>query len=439
MTVTGSASPPPGIVLGGPRRAFDVTAYLTVWVVLLFGISAFQVVPGFGAIGSPALLYTLPAVLWWLAARAVPALGLDRSPSAMRVTLLLYGWYLLVSYVVAISRPLTELEHNGAHRGLITTISYIGMALLVLDGIDRLDRLTTLLRRVVWGGAFMSIVAVLQFATGDMFQIPVPGLVWNHELEVETRSVFTRPNGTAMHPIELSVVASALLPLAVHFALHARRGAPRQAAVVAAALIALTIPISLSRSGVLSAITALTIMFFGWGWRRRANAGLLIIGSVPLLWLLIPGLVGSIYALFAWFEQDTSITARIDRVPAVLALVRERPWLGLGNGTWSVEDYFLLDNEVYATLLAQGYLGLLGVVALFVVGILTALWVEHARFATDETAHLGRSLAAGLAAIGVSFFTFDSFAFRILTSLLFLFLVSGAALLRLTNGQPADR
>lgn len=417
------------------RFRIDVVSYLTPWVVLLFGISAFQGVPGFGGIGSPALLYTLPALLIWFAGKAVPEVGLDRSPSVTRTVLLVYGWYLLLSYTVAISRPLTQLEQNGAHRALITSAAMLGMALLVVDGVDRQDRLETLLRRVVWGGAFMSLIAVAEFFTGQSAQPLLPGLVWNHELEVFTRSIFTRPSGTAMHPIELSVVSSALLPLAIHFALHAPRGRSRQAAIAAAGLIAFAVPISLSRSGVLAAVTALAIMFAGWGWRRRANGALVLLGSIPLLWMLVPGLVGSIYGLFSWIGEDTSISARMDRVPAIMSFVRDRPFLGLGHGTWSVEDYFLLDNQVYSTLLATGMIGLGLVATLFITGILTAFWVGHTAHATAETVSLARSLGAGLAAIGVSLATFDAFGYRILTNLIFLFIAASAALFRLNSAS----
>ena len=421
---------------GSRRLRIDVVSYLTPWVVLLFGISAFQAVPGFGGIGSPALLYTLPALLIWFAGKAVPGIGLDRSPSVTRTVLLVYGWYLLLSYTVAISRPLSPLEQNGAHRALITSAALLGVALLVVDGVDRQDRLETLLRRVVWGGAFMSLIAVAEFFTGESAQPLVPGLVWNHELEVFTRSIFTRPSGTTMHPIELGVVSAALLPLAIHFAIHAPRGRSRQAAVAAAGLIAFAVPISLSRSGVLATVTALAIMFTGWSWRRRANGALVLLGSIPLLWMLVPGLVGSIYGLFSWIGEDTSISARVDRVPAIMTFVRQRPLLGLGHGTWSVEDYFLLDNEVYSTLLATGVIGLGLITALFMTGVLTAFWVKHTAQASAETVSLARSLGAGLAAIGVSLVTFDAFGYRILTNLIFLFIAASAALFRLNRATP---
>jgi hypothetical protein len=415
----------------------DVTAYLSLWLALLFGIPAQQVLGPLGAIGSPAFVAGLPVIVWWVSSRAVPELGVFRGPLLLRSILLAHAWYMLVSYAVALSRPTTELELSGATRAAITTVMLTCIALIVLDGIPHLHRLVTLLRRTVWAGAFMGMMGVAQFFTGRDLRFPLPGLVWNRELDaVEQRSIFNRPAGTAMHPIEFSVVAAALLPLAVHFALHAPKGPKRQVAVAAAVLIGLGVPFSISRSGIVALAGALVVMFTGWHGRRRLNGALVLIGSIPLLWLLVPGLIGTLRGMFTWFDDDPSIQSRRDRVPRIIALIRQRPWAGLGNGTWSIEDYFLIDNELYVTTLETGLIGLSLTIVLLSAGILAGLWCAHARFATSETASLGRALAAGITALAFSLFTFDAFHYRILTGVLFLFIGAAGALWRLTSRAP---
>ena len=421
------------------RWQLDVTTYLTIWVVFLFGLSARQVVPGFGAIGSPALLLLLPVAVWWFAGRAVPSLGGDRSPSITRVVLLLYAWYMLATFAISRTRPLTELEMTGSTRAALTTIALTALSLIVLDGIDDIGRLTTLLRRALWGAGFMALIGALQFFTGEAWQLRLPGLTWNAEdlgTGVETRSIFNRPRGTTLHPIEFSVVTAALLPLAVHFAMYSAKGTRRQAATIVAILIGLGVPLAISRSGVLAIFVAIAIMFTGWTWRQRANGALVLLASVPLLWLLVPGLVGTLRSLFTWFDADPSIQARRDRVPRILQQWQENPWFGLGKGTWSIEDYFLIDNEFYVTTLETGVVGLMLTTILLTVGVVSGLAVAKAPYASPEHASLGRAMTAGMAAIIISTLTFDAFHYRILTGMLFLFIGANGALLRLTRHPP---
>lgn len=426
---------PASVAPRAPR--LDVTAYLTVWAVLLFGISAHQVIGPLGSLGSPALLLLLPAVLWWFSMGRPVDTAQHPCVRALRVIVLVYAWYMLASYAVALARPITALESSGSTRAAIMTLGLCGLSLLVIDGIQSTERLFTLLRRVVLLGGFMSAVGILQFVAGDLFQPTIPGLQWLHEADVSGRSIFHRPSGTALHSIEFSVVTAALLPLGAHFSLYLPPGGKRQLTVLATILTALAVPLALSRSGILALVVALGVLFAGWSGRRRLNGLFLLLASVPVLWVTVPGLVGTIRSLFTWWGTDPSIQARIDRVPAIIRQFNQRPWFGLGNGTWSIQDYFLLDNEVYVTTLETGIVGLLLTTALFGTAFVTGLWAAHVRGATGETANLGRAIAAGIAAIGVSLFTFDAFYYRILTGVLFLFIGGTAALVRLTH-RPAS-
>jgi hypothetical protein len=416
----------------------DVTAYLTIWLVLLFGISAQQVLPGVGALGSPAMLIALTAPLLWVAGAVLPHSGLSRDPHPLRLALFVYLAYMIASFAVATSRSLTELESSGAVRALITETAMVGVALLVADGVRDRARLDTLLRRLVIATAFLGCLGIAQFLTGNPLQVRVPGLTWNFIVEgIEERSIFNRPLGTTMHPIELSVVTASMLPLAIHFALNAESLTTRRNMATAAALIAVAMPLAISRSGIVSAVVGLFVLFVGWGWRRRLTGALTVVAFVPVMWAVVPGLVGTFASLFGDAEGDPSVQARIERGPRVMALVRLRPWLGLGNGTWSLEDYFLLDNEVYVTMLETGILGLLLVFALISVGVVAGLLVARLPTSGPGDPSLGNALAASIAALGVSLLTFDAFHYRILTGSLFLLLGSVGALWRLHGTGPA--
>jgi O-antigen ligase len=414
-----------------PRPRFDVTAYLTVWLVLLFAISAQQVVPGIGALGSPAMLLALTTPLLWLAGWMLPDAGMSRGRHPVRPMLLAYLFYLMFSFSVAMRRPLTELEASGALRSLLISCALIGIALLIADGAASRQRLDVLLRRLAVAAAFISLLGVVQFLTGVGVNIRIPGLTWNFlPGGVGSRSIFNRPSATALHPIEFSVITASLLPLAIHYALYDTTRRRRRNMATAAGLIALATPLAISRSGILSLLVGLSLLALGWRWRRRLNGALIALAAVPLLWAVIPGLVGTFVSLFGNADHDPSIQARLDRRPRIMALIRERPWFGLGHGTWSVEDYFLIDNEVYVTTLELGLVGLMVTAAVMLTAVFSCVIVAHLPDASERESHLALAIAACIAAFVISLTTFDAFHYRILTGSLFLLIGASGALWR---------
>ena len=68
------------------------------------------------------------------------------------------------------------------------------------------------------GTAFMCAIGLVQFFTGvDLSTfLRIPGLESLKATQggVRTRSIFNRPFGTALHPIEFGVVAAACVPIA---------------------------------------------------------------------------------------------------------------------------------------------------------------------------------------------------------------------------------
>jgi hypothetical protein len=419
-----------------PPRRIDVTAYLTLWLILIFGVNAEQVVPGFGAIGTPAMLVALPTLVAWLAARTVPTLGLDQGRQPIRVISLLYCWYMLVSFAVAHTRTLSEIEVNGATRAAIGTLALTGIALIVADGITDRSRFITLMRRLVIAAAAMASVGIAQFFTGASLTFTVPGLQWNHTfVGVGSRSLFNRPFGTATHPIEFSVVAAAVFPLAIHFAMRLPPGTARRNATALACLIGLAVPLSISRSGIVTLLVVLLVLGMGWTWRERLQAALLSMIVVPVLWVVIPGLVGTLRSMFTGFETDDSVQARIERIPRVMEHIRDRPWLGRGHGTFNVEEYFLIDNSAYGLAIETGFLGLFALTMLIVTAAALAIGVRHRPFATEDDGSIGQALAAGVLGIFASLFTFDAMSFDLLSGTLFLMIGAIGALWRIT-GSP---
>lgn len=416
----------------------DVVWVTSVFLVLTFGMSARWIVRPFGAIGQPAVFVAGACLWWWVMGRIARDPGLARGPDRIRSVLLSLWWFLLLTYVLSFTRPLTVAETNGSARAVVLFSCLFGVALLIGDGVADRDRLDVLVDRVVTAAAFLALIGIVQFVFGrdPWTAIDFPGLVLNRDsASVGERAIFNRPFATALHPIEFGTVSAALLPLALHRGLHPRvgRGLPGRWGPVI--LLGSAVPMSVSRSAVVSLVVGLLVVAGRWSWRRRAAMSVAGLAFVVWVWALVPGLVGTVLSLFENAGNDPSVTARTDRIPRVLALWEEHPWLGRGFGTYNINDYFLLDNEVYGMLLDTGVIGL-AVWACTMVAVCSLILSATAR-SDAATRHLGGALVACIVALLASTATFDAFAYRILLGSLFVLIGCGAALRRLERASAS--
>ena len=420
----------------GRSPRVDITNFFTLWLVLLYGISANQVIPGMGALGSPALLMAMTTPLVWGLAWFHPQMGLVRDGHPVRAAVGLFFLYHLFSYSVASTRSLTSLEASGSTRSLLTMAAMSGVALLVADGIRDEARLTALLRRVTYAAALFSLHGILQLVTRSLLHVNVPGLQWNAPpMGIADRGAFGRPPATGLHAIEYSVVAGATFPLAIHFALHARTPLQRYVATGCALVIGLAVPLSSTRSGLVSMVVGLLVLFAGWRGRRLLNGILSVLITVPVLWATVPGVVGTFIGMFTGTDDDPSVQARLRVVPRVMEMIRERPLVGLGTGTWSPEDYFLLDNQIYVSSLELGIFGMLLVFGVLALAVVVAATVHAIPRVDAASGHLSLAISASIAAFAVSLVTFDAFHYRILTGTLFLLVGAAGAFWRLNRGS----
>ena len=425
-----------GSVAGVPLRPLevDVVTFLTLWLLLVFFIPSSQTVPGFGAIGQPGLLLSLVAPVWWLASRLVPSMHSAQGPQPIRIALLLYAAYALASFGMAAARPLTTLEMTASTREIMRLFTLVGVALLVADGIHSGERLRVLLTRIVYFTGVLAAIGIAQFFTGETLTPTIPFLEGKPP-EIGFRGGLARALGTARHYIEFAVIVGAMLPLAIHFFLYGRKLQARVAAAIVVALLLLAIPVSLSRTAVVSSVTALLVLGLGWSWRRRINGVLLFLVVLPVVSSTLPGVLDVMIRLFTEADQDSSVQARLSRQSAVTALIRERPWFGLGYGTWTSDGNFLLDNELWRTTLETGYVGIFLVTLLALVACFLAVPAKTSLSATEVDRHLGFAVAGSIAGLFISVITVDAFSYRILTSLLFVLIGTSGALWRFNRGD----
>jgi O-antigen ligase len=418
----------------------DAVSLLSALTFCTFVFPARFVVKGFGAVGTPANVIGIGMLVLWLFARMRGSMpGLRRQP--VRIVVAIYLFIIILTYGTGFSRGMFPDEASNATRFVIGTAAVSGIALFTADAMPNRARMHVLLQRIVFGAAFMGFVGDLEFLTKfDLVSyMQFPGLVINdHLIGFSERGSggFLRVAGTASHYIEFGVVLAMLVPLAIHMAVFAPTRGKRQFNWLLVVTIAVGVPFAISRAAALSMVVAMLVIMSCWTWRARFNALVLAaIGAVGMK-AAKPGLLGTIKSLFLNAGSDPSISGRTTDYGPSFALIRSRPLVGRGAGTFIPTRYRFLDNQILMTTIESGVLGLLALLALFFGGIAMAHRVGKMSL-DPETKHLGYALLAIFMTGFVASFTFDSLSFPIFTTVLFLSLGLAGALWRLD--EPARR
>jgi hypothetical protein len=413
--IGGTAPNDMGATLGsGPG---DLTGIATGYLVLLFLVPARLVVSGVPFNLTPAMVIGYLCLLWWSAAQLTPTLGSARAFQPVRTTVWLFWGALLVSFMAGAMSYLPWEIARRSDRQLVTFLASVGIAAILADGILDWGALERLAYRMVNLAAFVAVIGIMQFTLHvditEFVQIPGTRAVFPLNF-IASRSQFSRPSGTAIHPIEFGVVMATILPLAIHFALtntRDRRAFLRWAPTL---VIAVGMLMSLSRSAILATAFSALVIWSGMNRRQRVASLLIVPVFLAGVRLLVPGLVGTLGSLFTHFNDDPSIQGRTQDYEPGLQHWLQSPWVGNGLGTSTQ----LLDNQYLGALIETGILGLACLITLLISGVLCARGARL-RTADDYLRSLCNALAAAAMVPFVAFITFDAFAFPMCTGLTF--------------------
>ncbi|WP_105969407.1 O-antigen ligase family protein [Streptomyces geranii] len=436
------AKPPERAPRGLLTRRLDATTILTGYLVLAFFVPSNLTLPALGGVGTPANVFALLGLLWylatWLGGRIRPAEG-TRLP---RVAMCVLAVAVLLSYLAEATRDSSHEEVLGADRGLIGLGVWVALVVLVSAGIQERSRLETLMRRLVVLGTVVALIGYYDFfaATNIADSIHIPGLQSSSAgVSVMDRGSFTRPRSTTAQPLEFGGMLALLVPFAVHQAFDPVRrhaGALRRWAPLA--IMAGALPLTVSRTSIVGILIVALVMVPRWRPQRRWAAIGIILGSVAAFKVIIPGLIGTITDLFASFlsNSDSSTQARTVKYSAIVPYLSERPWFGRGFGTFTPDLYFFTDNQYMLTLAEMGIVGLVALLVLFITGIHTGGAIRRlAR--TDSDRELGQAfLASALVALVISA-TFDALSFPMYAGMFFLTLGAGGSYLGFIRREAA--
>lgn len=424
-----------------PRQAsgWDAVTVLTLGMLLTCAFPSSLSIAALGPLGRPGVLWFLGAVLWWEWSQLQRPFPSVAQLKPVRRWLFVFLGVILVSYALTNFVGLAALEARAADSGLIRALSWIGILLIANDGITDRWRLLVFLRRVALIGALMSTLGLVQFATGQSIvsDINIPGFTSGSESgNVQSRAGFLRAAGTASHPLEYGVVLCMSLPLAITLALNEfKRGSVRRWLSVGAILVASAL--SVSRSALIGIAAAIIVLFPSWSKTVRIRAGLAAVAGVGMMYLLVPGMVGTVRGLFTGLSEDASTASRTNSVSAALEVAARTPVMGRGLGTF-LPEYRILDNQYLLLLVELGAAGLISFILLIGAGIYCCERARR-RFADRLMKQLSVAVMASLTAGALTFAFFDAFSFPMSAAYMFLMLGIAGALWRIATVEDSAR
>ncbi|CAM5662418.1 hypothetical protein SAVIM338S_06809 [Streptomyces avidinii] len=425
-------------------RELDATALLTGYLGLAFFIPSNLTLPGLGGVGTPANVFALLALFWYLATWLTGRIRAAPRTRLPRLAMWLLAVSVLASYLSNASRGSSHKEVLGADRGLIGLLVWVSLVVLVSAGIQDRARLDVLLRRTVVMGAVVAAIGYYDFftATNIAEKISIPGLQSSvAQITTLDRGAFTRPRSTTAQPLEFGGMLALLLPFAVQQAFDpVRAHLSRWRRWAPVALMGGALPLTVSRTSIIGALIVVLVMVPRWKPQRRWATFGLLMGSVAVFKVMVPGLIGTITTLFSSFlsNSDSSTQARTVKYSAIVPYLEEHPLFGRGLGTFTPDLYFFTDNQYMLTLAEMGLLGLVALFALFFTGIHQGGAIR--RLAADESdRELGQAFFASALVALVSAATFDALSFPMFAGMFFLTIAAGGSYLgfiRRTAPEP---
>lgn len=298
-------------------------------------------------------------------------------------------------------------------------LASFGIIVVAAETIRTMDDALRYVRAILNGAIFCAVVAAVQFTLQvnpmEWIGLAMPGFGDNGGATVyQVRGAMVRVAGSTFTPIELGVVCSMLLPLAIWRVLYDPAGR-KWMHLAGAALLVFGIAVTISRSGVLGVVVALFVFFPFLP--RAARSWTILAAPTALvgLFMTVPGLMSTLGNALSPSLDDPSLSTRLNNYPRVLRMIEDRPLLGLGPGGYLHENALqILDNQYLNSAVSLGLLGLLATMVYLTLPGLTTLHVARTT-PTVQLRALAGAVTAGCAVAAVGSLTFDSLSFPVFT------------------------
>ncbi|UKA51854.1 O-antigen ligase family protein [Arthrobacter sp. FW305-123] len=406
--------------IGGPSARAHVPLLLKFAAFAIFFFPSNMVLKPLGAVGTLPLIIALLLLAVWLCSVLFGLTNpLDtRHPGRMGLVLLWVGT--CASYAAMYSGYTGGSEspaRAAADRWLILLLASAGIILVTAEAVKTLNAAMALTRALLAGAAFCCFVAAVQFFFRvdpmQLLQMAMPGFTNNGgNTTFQIRGSLMRVSGSTFHSIEMAVICAMLLPLSIWRSLYDPKGR-KWVHWTITALLVFAIASTVSRSGILGLLAGMAVFlpFLPRVARRWAFIAAPVI--VAILFLGVPGLVGTLGASLSAGESDPSISTRTNNYPRVAAMVEEHPFFGVGPGNYMPSNAIhILDNQYLNAAVTIGLVGLVGLIAYLTFPGLSALLAARASRLPALRCLAGAVAAGGIVA-AICSLTFDSMSFPV--------------------------
>lgn len=408
----------PRPVIGAERSSAPLLVRFTAFAIFFFPSS--MVIAPLGAVGTVSIILSCVLFLFWLASwlwglhDPIPL----RHPGRLVGAVFALG--IMASYISLYGGWVGEGTVAGlaaADRWVVLVIASLGLILCVGDTLQTRDQVLSVVRWLIAGGVFSSLVGLVQFTLHinpmEWIQAAMPGFTYNGGDDAyQARGSLIRVSGSTFHSIEFAVTSSMVLPLSIWRSMFDPRGARwvhwAQTLVLGSAVI-----LTVSRSGALGVVVALAVSLPFMP--RLVRRWTIVIAPILVIiaFALVPGFVGTLTTALTANASDPSIANRVNNYPRVEMMIDQRPLFGTGPGTYDTSNLVnVLDNQYLTSAVTTGIFGLVCIAFYLLVPAILA--IVAARHTTDpNTKALAGALAGGLAAAGVGSVAFDSLSFPV--------------------------
>jgi hypothetical protein len=389
----------------------NLAGLLPVGILVLLLVPARNRFAALGAYGTPGSLLGITAFLVWIYGWMRGRSWLENKPQPLRIAAGLFAVSVLISYVLSAYRLKAYEEAKGADRGLMLMGIMIGISLLVADTVRNRRQIRNILRAIVAGGTIIGLLGIIQFFTKRDYaaDIKIPGMKFVPFESNNDRSGFSRIVGTVSHPIELSVVLVFALVIALHLVFTEPRES-RGRYIACASVLGAAVPMTVSRTGVIALFVAALVLFPAWDRVRRVNMAALALIGIVMMRFAVPGLIGTLFAIFTDSSNDPSRKSRSISLPYAIELISGRPFFGRGMGTYIPTSYRFLDDQILLTVVEIGFVGLITTLLIFWVAIGQTRDVRRLSSRYDDR-DLAQTLLACIAVGLTTALTYDAFTF----------------------------
>ncbi len=346
---------------------------------------------------------------------------------------------LITTYLAAQLHPLTDTQLKGGDKHLVELLAFAGAALLLCDTVRNRKTLERVLFTVVLAGGLVAIIGILQF----VFEFDLASSLRPPGFTASTVGFIYTRSGFAASPVQPAIRSSSVSCARLSFrwpcifARHALSSMMRTLSSIAAVLLAVVIPMALSRSAIVALVVIAVIMIPSWPSDRRWKAVIAGAAVAGLLTVIAPGLLSTTNDLINGDQGAQSLAYRDQANEQAYKLAGERPWFGSGYGTFNSDDQFILDNTYLTMMVEGGATGILALVVLMLVPAGVAIGVRR-RTRDPAARDLAQTLLAMLLAVAVAGWGLTFLGYPLLSGLLFITIGAVGALARMVPARPLE-